>query len=37
MDYKAESLKLHETHKGKIEVKTKINQGSEFCITIPSG
>ena len=29
--------KIIEKHKGKIEVKTKINKGSEFCITIPSG
>ena len=28
--------KIIEKHKGKIEVKTKINEGSEFCITIPS-
>ena len=27
--------KIIEKHKGKIEVKTKINKGSEFCITIP--
>lgn len=31
------SQKIVEKHKGKIEVKTKINQGSEFCITIPGG
>lgn len=30
------SQKIVEKHKGKIEVKTKINHGSEFCITIPS-
>ena len=30
------SQKIIEKHKGKIDVKTKINQGSEFCITIPS-
>ena len=30
------SQKIVEKHKGKIEVKTKINKGSEFCITIPS-
>ncbi len=30
------SQKIIEKHKGKIEVKTKINKGSEFCITIPS-
>jgi signal transduction histidine kinase len=30
------SKKIIEKHKGKIEVKTKINKGSEFCITIPS-
>ena len=29
--------KIVEKHKGKIEVKTKLNKGSEFCITIPSG
>ena len=29
------SQKIIEKHKGKIEVKTKINKGSEFCITIP--
>ena len=27
--------KIIEKHKGKIAVKTKINKGSEFCITIP--
>ncbi len=30
------SQKIIEKHKGKIEVKTKLNKGSEFCITIPS-
>ncbi len=30
------SQKIIEKHKGKIDVKTKINHGSEFCITIPS-
>ena len=30
------SQKIIEKHKGKIEVKTKINKGSEFIITIPS-
>ena len=30
------SQKIIEKHKGKIEVKTKINHGSEFSITIPS-
>lgn len=30
------SQKIIEKHKGKIEVKTKINEGSEFIITIPS-
>jgi signal transduction histidine kinase len=30
------SQKIIEKHKGKIEVKTKINVGSEFIITIPS-
>ncbi len=30
------SQKIIEKHKGKIEVKTKKNKGSEFCITIPS-
>jgi len=29
------SQKIIEKHKGKIGVKTKINEGSEFCITIP--
>ncbi len=29
------SQKIIEKHKGKIEVKTKINKGSEFYITIP--
>ena len=29
------SQKIIEKHKGKIEVKTKLNKGSEFCITIP--
>ena len=29
------SQKIIEKHKGKIDVKTKINKGSEFCITIP--
>lgn len=31
------SQKIIEKHKGKIDVKTKINRGSEFCITIPGG
>lgn len=31
------SQKIIEKHKGKIEVKSKINEGSEFTITIPSG
>ena len=31
------SQKIIEKHNGKIEVKTKLNKGSEFCITIPSG
>ena len=31
------SQKIIEKHKGKIEVKTKLNKGSEFIITIPSG
>ena len=31
------SQKIIEKHKGKIDVKTKINKGSEFCITIPGG
>ena len=31
------SQKIIEKHKGKIDVKTKINKGSEFIITIPSG
>ncbi|MBD9222674.1 hypothetical protein EGQ24_02050, partial [bacterium] len=31
------SQKIIEKHNGKIEVKTKINEGSEFVITIPSG
>ena len=30
------SQKIIEKHKGKIDVKTKINKGSEFIITIPS-
>ena len=30
------SQKIIEKHKGKIDVKTKINKGSEFSITIPS-
>ena len=30
------SQKIIEKHKGKIEVKTKLNEGSEFIITIPS-
>ena len=30
------SQKIIEKHKGKIEVKTKIGEGSEFVITIPS-
>ena len=30
------SQKIIEKHKGKISVKTKINEGSEFTITIPS-
>ena len=30
------SQKIIEKHEGKIEVKTKINEGSEFVITIPS-
>lgn len=30
------SQKIIEKHKGKIGVKTKINKGSEFIITIPS-
>jgi len=29
------SQKIIEKHKGKIDVKTKINKGSEFSITIP--
>ena len=29
------SQKIIEKHNGKIEVKTKLNKGSEFCITIP--
>ena len=29
------SQKIIEKHKGKIDVKTKVNKGSEFCITIP--
>ena len=28
--------KIIEKHEGKIEVKTKINEGSNFIITIPS-
>ncbi len=28
--------KIVEKHQGKIDVKTKLNKGSEFCITIPS-
>ena len=31
------SQKIIEKHNGKINVKTKLNKGSEFCITIPSG
>ena len=31
------SQKIIEKHKGKIDVKTKINKGSEFRITIPGG
>ena len=31
------SQKIIEKHKGKIEVKTETNKGSEFYITIPSG
>ena len=30
------SQKIIEKHKGKISVKTKLNEGSEFTITIPS-
>lgn len=30
------SQKIIEKHNGKIDVKTKLNKGSEFCITIPS-
>ena len=30
------SQKIIEKHEGKIEVKTKLNEGSEFIITIPS-
>ena len=30
------SQKIIEKHNGKIEVNSKINQGSEFVITIPS-
>ena len=30
------SQKIIEKHKGKIEVKSKLNEGSEFVITIPS-
>ena len=30
------SQKIIEKHEGKIEVKTKVNEGSEFIITIPS-
>ena len=30
------SQKIIEKHRGKIEVKTKVNKGSEFSITIPS-
>ena len=30
------SQKIIEKHKGKIEVFSKVNQGSEFVITIPS-
>ena len=30
------SQKIIEKHNGKIGVKTKLNKGSEFCITIPS-
>ena len=31
------SQKIVEKHKGSIGVKTELNKGSEFCITIPSG
>ena len=31
------SQKIIEKHNGKISVKTKLNEGSEFDITIPSG
>ena len=31
------SQKIIEKHNGKIEVKSKVNKGSEFTITIPSG
>ena len=31
------SQKIIEKHNGKIEVKTELNKGSEFSITIPSG
>ncbi len=31
------SQKIIEKHNGKIGVKTKLNKGSEFCITIPGG
>ena len=31
------SQKIIEKHKGKIEVFTELNKGSEFIITIPSG
>ena len=30
------SQKIIEKHEGKIEVKTKLGEGSEFSITIPS-
>ena len=30
------SQKIIEKHNGKITVKTKLNEGSEFTITIPS-
>ena len=30
------SQKIIEKHNGKITVKTKLNEGSEFIITIPS-
>ncbi len=31
------SQKIIEKHNGKIGVETKLNKGSEFCITIPGG